>query len=355
MADVNVQALQQDRAGDRGSDENAMKERREIQKLVRTRDEHVIPQLVSKLSEYLISTNVKRSKDLLPAAVAATLGLGKLCDPAPSQTETYKTFGSENTITPERLLLYALNKGNNRLQSAAADALGRIGTRRCLDDLKEREKFDKSASVQGRCKMAIRNLTLRIKSSDISSSELEDVISHACNNAFIDVKTNDNGEINDDGKFVVIVKIQSPLQPHESKEDAQGKGTQEFGNNVRTQRVEIRILKDERTLRSGIKRDLQYLSISTVCGTAAEQSFKPALMLNATCLSPTPENEHGISPMHDYEFTQGALAVSNNKLMLIQTIPTELVTSNSLQQAIIAIANNGDELEKKLNRGRDTN
>ena len=39
MASVDAQALQQDRQGDRGSDETALQERRRIQKLVRTGDE----------------------------------------------------------------------------------------------------------------------------------------------------------------------------------------------------------------------------------------------------------------------------------------------------------------------------
>jgi hypothetical protein len=62
MASVDAQALQQDRQGDRGSDETSLQERRRIQKLIRTGDEHVIPELINSLSTFLGAKTVEQSK-----------------------------------------------------------------------------------------------------------------------------------------------------------------------------------------------------------------------------------------------------------------------------------------------------
>jgi hypothetical protein len=322
MASVDVQALQQDRQGDMGSDETALKERRRIQKLIRTGDEHVIPELILSLSTYLGAETVDEAKAYLPAAIVSTQGLGRLCDPSPSQTESYATPLAKNDVTAEQLLRFALKKGNNKLQSAAADALGLIGTpHSSLDDLKERELYDKSASVKARCKMAIRRIKRRNKPQGIAIGEIDLVILSACSVLGIDIK--DKKE----GLFKVSVNI------HMANQDN------------RTQNVEIKNCLDKRTLTYG--SEFQYLCISTVCGQATEQNLKPAMKLNSKCMNPDDLE-------HESEFVQGSLALRGGNLMLIQTLPAAMVTADLLRQSIIAIANNGDEIERHFCKGSDS-
>jgi hypothetical protein len=324
MASVDAQALQQDRQGDRGSDETALQERRRIQKLIRTGDEHVIPELILSLSAFLGAKTVEESKGALPAAIVAAQGLGKLCDPSPSQIELYETPLSTKKVTAEQLLVFALKKGNNRLQSAAADALGLIGTPRfSMDDLRDREQFDKSASVKARCKMAIRRINQRNKPQGISIGEIDLVILSACTAAGIDIKTKEKG------LFKVVVDIEMANQDN------------------RTQNVEIKSCLDERTLASGTKIELQYLCISTVCGPANEQMLKTAMKLNSSCMNPD-------DIQHDYEFVQGSLAIRGSNLVMLQSLPVNLVTADLLRQSIFSIANSGDEIEKILCKGGDS-
>lgn len=324
MASVDVQALQQDRQSERGSDETALQERRRIQKLIRTGDEHVIPELILSLSYYLGAKTVEQAKGHLPAAIISAQGLGRLCDPSPGQTESYATPLAKNDVTAEQLLLFALKKGNNRLQSAAADALGLIGTPHfSLDDLKERELYDKSASVKARCKMAIRRINQRNKPRGIATGEIDLVILSACSALGIDIKEKDKG------LFKVSVNIQMANQDN------------------RTQNVEIKNCLDKRTLASGRNIEFQYLCISTVCGAANEQILKPAMNLNSSCMNPDDLEK-------DYQFVQGSLALQGGKLILVQTLPAALVTADLLRQSIISIANDGDEIERHLYKGRDS-
>jgi len=318
MASVDVQALQQDRQGDMGSDETALKERRRIQKLIRTGDEHVIPELILSLSTYLGAKTVDQAKAYLPAAIVSAQGLGKLCDPSPTQIELYETPLSKNPVTAEHLLRFALKKGNNRLQSAAADALGLIGTpQNSLDGLQDREQYDKSASVKARCKMAIRRIKQRNKTQAIPTGEIDLVILSACSTANIDIETKDKG------LFKVNVTIEIENQDN------------------RTQYVEIKSCIDKRNT------EFQYLCISTVCGEITEKNLKPAMKLNSSCMHPD-------DLQHDYEFVQGSLAVRGSKLLLVQSLPVKLVTTDLLRQSIFSIANSGDEIEKYLCKGKDS-
>jgi hypothetical protein len=236
----------------------------------------------------------------------------------------YASSLSKHPITAEQLLLFALKKGNNRLQSAAADALGLIGTPLfSLDDLKERELYDKSASVKARCKMAIRRIKQRNKPQGIATGEIDLVILSACSSLDIDIK-----DKKEEGLFKVSVNIQMANQDN------------------RTQNVEIKNCLDKR--KSTYGSEFQYLCISTVCLLKApEQILKKAMVLNSKCMNPD-------KLKHNYEFVQGSLAILDDKLMLVQTIPAALVTADLLQQTIISIANNGDEIERALNKGRDS-
>jgi hypothetical protein len=322
MASVDVQSLQQDRQGDMGSDETALKERRRIQKLIRTGDEHVIPELILSLDTYLGAKTVDDAKAYLPAAIVSAQGLGRLCDPSPNKTKPAYPTLKKNKITAEDLLLDALKKGNNKLQSAAADALGLIGTPQfSLDELQDRELYDKSASVKARCKMAIRRIKQRNKPQGIALGEIDLVILSACSALGIDIK--DKKE----GLFKVSVNI------HMANQDN------------RTQNVEIKNCLDKRTLTYG--SEFQYLCISTVCGQATEQNLKPAMKLNSKCMNPE-------KLQHESEFVQGSLALRGGNLMLVQTLPAAMVTADLLRQSIIAIATNGDEIERLLCHGGDS-
>ena len=324
MASVDAQSLQQDRQADRGSDETALQERRRIQKLIRTGDEHVIPELMLSLSTFLGAKTVEDSKGYLPAAIVAAQGLGKLCDPSPGQTESYVIPISKHPVTAEQILLFALKKGNNRLQSAAADALGLIGTPNfSLDDLKERERYDKSASVKARCKMAIRRINQRNKPQGIASGDMDLIILSACSATDIAIK------IKEEGLFKVTVNVEMANQDN------------------RTQNVEIKSGLDKRTLASGRNIEFQYLCISTVCGAAHEQILKPALKLNSSCMNTSNLEK-------DYQFVQGSLATQGDKLVLIQPLPAALVSAELLRQSIMSIAYNGDEIERYLYKGKDS-
>lgn len=341
MASVNIQALQQDRQVDRGSDETALNKRRAIQHLVRTGDEHVIPQLILSLSAFLGAKTREDAKDLLPAAIASAQGLGRLCDPSPSQRKVYPTPLSKDPVTAEQLLLHSLRTGNNRLQATAAEALGLIGQQRfSLDDLQEREQFDKSATVKAKCKMAIRRIQQRNKQpqQEVSDSEIDLIILSACSATDIDIK------IKTKGRFKVSVNIETP---QEELADMRAEETDKTVNkDNRTQTVEITGHLDKRTLASGRHINFQYLCISTVCGPANEQIIKTAMKMNSNCLKPD-------DIQHDYAFVEGALAIRSDELLLIQSLPVAFVTADQLRQTIMSIANSGDEIEKKLYKGKD--
>ena len=212
--------------------------------------------------------------------------------------------------------------GGGGSQSAAADALGLIGTPQfSLDELQDREEFDKSASVKARCKMAIRRIKQRNKPQGIALGEIDLVILSACSALGIDIK--DKKE----GLFKVSVNIHMENQDN------------------RTQNVEIKNCLDKRTLTYG--SEFQYLCISTVCGQATEQNLKPAMKLNSKCMNPE-------KLQHESEFVQGSLALRGGNLMLVQTLPAAMVTADLLRQSIIAIATNGDEIERLLCNGGDS-
>jgi len=152
-----------------------LEKRRQVQKLVRSGDENVIPQLLKTVEDYLPLPSPefdKGARAALPATLAAVDGLGKLC-----------TIGASPEV--EALLTRVLIEKGNRLQCAVAMALAKIGSQDILEHLDERARLDRDASVRACAKIAIRQIEVRGRSlastgSVGTATELRELVKRAC-------------------------------------------------------------------------------------------------------------------------------------------------------------------------------
>jgi len=345
MASVD-QTSREQRQENMGSDETALQERRRIQKIVRVGDERSIPELLNTLCKYLKTGSSQNARGIEPAAIAAIKGLATLVDPTPSQVKEYKTILAEKKLTAEQVVRAALNVGNNRVQGAAAEALGIIGSYASRDELVEREQFDKNASVRARCKMALRRIERRFKPTSGNSS-----FSAAVKTAYMSPDIDVIKEWDDDNEAEINVSL--------ANED-------QLGVAARSQRVRITGHNDPRMerrntsfsdwskkeaellhQRTAFQDGLDYLVVSTICGTASEKSFNEAMKMNGQRLA-------SATLTKPFEFVQGSLGVFEGNLILLQTLPNSFVTIQTIRQAIESIAQSGDEIENELTFGQDT-
>ena len=332
-----------------GSDESAQEVRRRVQKIVRTGDEEGIPVLFNYIKSYLqVPARSKKAKFYLPAAMAAAEGIGKLCNPEEEEAEG--------------LLIQALG-GSNRLQCAAADALGSIGTASsALGPLQKMASIDKSAAVRARAKIAIRRIEQRYRQKGVgtvgkvqTADELRSVLEQAFPKLEQVVKkgSEDNVQISNlyqvkispsEGRTqTVYIQIGSPND------------VTSVGSDSRTDVEQKQAgLSDVRAL-AGLNIHLNYIVLFTPCGPASEKNYKPVLKINARRLTPE-KYQVGVGKHKNQEFfSQGALGVYSNpdlgfndEFCMFETLPLETVSVGTLKDSVKVLAFVGDEVERAL-------
>ena len=341
-SDSESKTIREQRQAAMGNDERASDERRRIQKLIQDNDELVIPELFEKLDDYLVKpTNAA----LLPAETAA-IGLGKLSTIGDAETHSSKAMKKKGTV--EDLLIYALSVGKNRMQCAAADALGQIGTLTCQEPLQSAAGVagnagDRNASVRARAKIGLRRVNMRVGNRDLSgnralksltSDEFQTLVQQACTG-----EPEFQLDQHDEKRYSVVVTLPGDLA---KTEEAQAARTQkvfvQFGNSF------------SRSFGRGVVIRSDYVVLYTFCGPANEKAYKAVLQMNALRLKPESlENQ-------EFGFAQGAVGIHQNEIVMIDTQPIETVTKDSIYSGIRVLATLGDEIEKKLpGGGKDKN
>lgn len=335
--------IREQRQGSMGSDERALEERRKIQKLIRADDELVIPQLFEKLDSYL----AQPSNAAIPAAEMAAIGLGKLS--SIGSTQRYKSqslLGAEATI--EDLLIHALINGKNRMQCAASDALGQIGTLACKSALEGTAGIggnigDKNAAVRARAKIGLRRVNMRLGGRDLGEArslkkldavELDKIIHQAC-----DGEPELQLDHPKDKLYRVTVTLTADKAEKLENKEA----------NTRSQTIFIQI--DNRHSRSfgrGVTIHSDYVVLFTPCGPLNDAAYRQVLQMNALRLNTKKLEDQ------PFGFTQGALGIYGDEFVMLDTQPIETVTKDSIYRAIRVLASLGDEIEKKLTGGKDS-
>ena len=338
--------IREQRQGSMGSDERALEERRKIQKLIRDDDELIIPDLFKKLDDYL----VKPTNAGLPAAEMIAIGLGKLS--AIGDTETHpsaallKEWGRDKG-TVEDLLILVLVKGKNRMQCAASDALGQIGT------LTSKAAFeaaagvggnvgDKNAAVRARAKIGLRRVNMRLGGRDLGGTrtlkkldavELDKIIHQACDG---------EPELELDHPKDKLYRVTVTLTGDRAET------LEEKQENARSQTVFIQI--DNRHSRSfgrGVTIHSDYVVLFTPCGPLNDSAYKQVLQMNALRLNTKKLEDQ------PFGFTQGSLGIYGDEFVMLDTQPIETITKDTIYRAIRVLASLGDEIEKKLTGGKD--
>jgi hypothetical protein len=342
-----------------GSDESAQEVRRRVQKIVRAGDEEGIPDLFKYIKSYLqVPARSKKAKFYLPAAMAAAEGIGKLCNPEEEEAEG--------------LLIQALG-GSNRLQCAAADALGSIGTASsALGPLEKVASIDKSAAVRARAKIAIRRIEQRYRQKGVgtvgkvqTADELRSVLKQAFPKLEQVVKkgSEDNVQISNlyqvkispsEGRTQTIyIQIGSPNDATYAGSDSRTDVEQKQAG-----------LSDVRAL-AGLNIHLNYIVLFTPCGPCSatldsEENSIAVFKINARRLTPEKfQVSVGNHTNQDF-FSQGALGVYRNpdlgidvdEFCMFETLPLETVSVGTLKDSVKVLAFVGDELERKL-RGKE--
>ena len=123
----------------------------------------------------------------------------------------------------------------------------------------------------------------------------------------------------------------------------------QLGVAARSQRVRITGHNDPRmeSQRTAFQDGLDYLVVSTVCGTASEKYFNAVMKMNGQRLA-------SATLTKPFQFVQGSLGVFEGNLILLQTLPNSFVTIQTIRQAIESIAQSGDQIENELTGGQDT-
>jgi hypothetical protein len=357
--------VRDERKAEMGSDERAQEKRRQIQKIIRAGDEEGITELFSTLNNYLdVPLRSKGAKFLLPAAMAAAEGLGKLCNVGESEAEA--------------LLVRALD-GSNRLQCAAADALGLIGTSACQDHLENVKNTDKSAAVRARAKIAIRRLQRRELSSKGGSigkvqtyDELLAIVKQACeqltaanpNFKQVDRFVPENQRLGKIEKIPNLFEVE--LEPSEGRKQkvyilignmvagsVGGRGT---NISVEDKRAG---LFDDRALAMGINVHSNYIVLFTpFCRAEPQKNSKPysqSLELNALRLEPDSHKTStnfsfftkGAIGIYDLQGIAGPQGVKRKEFCMLETVPINDVSLDAIRSSVQVLAFTGDELEKE--------
>lgn len=344
LRDESISLSDQRRAG-MGNDQVAVEDRRQVQRIVQTGDELDIPELIGWLDRYLSQPN----KAFLPAAAEAAIGLGKLCSIGSTKryekikVELKKPASPEPTI--ENILIHTLVHSQNRMQCAAADALGRIGTLASREPLEQAagsagHPGDKSASVRGRAKIALRRVDMRLGGRDLSAvrsiktltpAELDNIFHQACDGEpeLELAKPKDN-------LYRVTVTLTGDVADTDS-------------NRVdRVQHVFIQINNQHsRSFGRGVTINTDYVVLFTACGPVNEAACRTVLQMNALRLKA--ESLH----KQPFGFTQGSLGIFQDEFVMVDTQLTQQVTRDSIYNGIRVLATLGDEIEKKITGGKD--
>ncbi len=305
-------SIRQTRLRELGSDEDALEQRRMVEKLIRTGDELAVPTLVTVLDNHLI----KPSRRSTQAAVKGAIGLGKLCR---SGAETHKSKSYPTGTTVENLLVRALRNGSNTLQCAAADALARIGGEQARKALTEQaggdgQSGDKNATVRARAKIALRRLQLRsgLHRKIRTADQIESIIRTSCDGTDYKLEPSNGG-------FTVKVAL-----PGDRKQTI----------HIKTKNVATRKLPDGTLIRS------EYVLMYTPCGPAKPEHFEKILKLNALKLK-------------SEGFATGSLGLYQGQIVMIETQSYDSVDEKEVRTGIQVLAMIGDEIEKQITDGED--
>lgn len=373
--------VREQRQANMGSDEKALEKRRQVQKLVRSGDETVIPHLLKTVEAYLPLPSPefdKGARAALPATLAAVDGLGRLCEIGASPEA-------------EALLTRALIEKGNRLQCAAAMALAKIGSEDTLEDLDERARLDRDASVRACSKIAIRQIEVRGRSLESTGSvgtatELRELVNRACDiqgQNFKQVeKVAPSGERLRDTELIPNL-FEVELHP---SEDDLGNETKEReanqavgqGDRARFQTVYIQVgsmsegssydgtdattdiehrhagLTDSRAL-DRVNVHSNYIVLFTRIGPVGKnaQDLGKALQLNSKRTQPD-ENK-----MKKEFFAQGSIGIYMNRdlgmteheFCMFETLSLDGISPAKIRKAVQVLAYVGDELEKRFRPG----
>jgi hypothetical protein len=358
-------SVRDQRQADMGSDEGAQEKRRQIQKIVRAGDEEAIPILLETVNEYLaVPLRSSEAKSFLPAAMAAADGLGKLCNIGETEAED--------------LLVRALD-GSNRLQCAAADALGVIGSSKSvankLETMSRGPHQDKSAAVRARAKIAFRRMERRSLASEGGTigkvqtyDELLAIVKQACeqltaanpNFKQVDRLVPENQRLGKIEKIPNLFEVE--LEPSEGRKQkvyilignmVVGRG-QETSISVEDKRAG---LFDDRALAMGINIHSNYIVLFTpFCRAGRDpKPYSQSLELNALRLEP---DKHKTSTNFSF-FTKGAIGIydlqgitgpqgaEKKEFCMLETLPIDDVSLDAIRRSVQVLAFTGDELEKE--------
>lgn len=332
--------IREQRQGSMGSDERALEERRKVQKLIRGEEDDAIEQLFARLDRYL----TQPSNAALPAAEMAAIGLGKLS--TVGSTKLY-TSQSGTQATVEDLLIYALVNGRNRMQCAASDALGQIGTITSKAALEETAGVggnvgDKNAAVRARAKIGLRRVNMRLGGRDLGGTrtlkkldavELDKIIHQACDG---------EPELQLDHPKDKLYRVTVTLTADRAEK------LEEKQENARSQTVFIQIdNKHSRSFGRGVTIHSDYVVLFTPCGPLNDAAYRQVLQMNALRLNTKKLEDQ------PFGFTQGSLGIYGDEFVMLDTQPIETITKDTIYRAIRVLASLGDEIEKKLTGGKD--
>jgi len=325
--EVQLESVGDARRKDFGSNEDAMEQRRAVEKLIKDGDEQAIPKLMMVLDSHLNA----QKKSSRPAAMKSAIGLGKL---GRSGSDRYKEItGLDDSI--EEILIRALQRGSNDLQCAAADALALIGDSDAETLLKEASGEDgrggdKNPTVRARAKIALRRMHINrgvgalIDASRTrgpsTAQDIEAMIHRACDSSSYAVERNSGGA------FTIKVHLK----------------------NGRSQEVAIKPEnRHDHAYPNGEQVHSRYMLLSTRCAPASSELFEKVLKLNALRMDPL---ALGKVP---YGFAHGSLAIRDGELVMIETLQLDTLDVDEIKHSISILATVGDEIEKLLLGGKD--
>lgn len=359
--------VRDERKAEMGSDERAQEKRRQIQKIIRAGDEEGITELFSTLNNYLdVPLRSKDAKFLLPAAMAAAEGLGKLCNVGESEAEA--------------LLVRALG-GSNRLQCAAADALGLIGTSACQGHLENVKNTDKSAAVRARAKIAIRRLERRALRSEGGTigkvqtyDELLAIVNQACdqltaanpNFKQVDRLVPESERLGKTEKIPNLFEVE--LEPSEGRFQkvyiligSMGGGVPGRQNSATSIDEKQAGLNDTRSMAMGINIHSNYIVLFTPCCPAGSDArpYQAALDLNGKRLEPEKHKDSssfsfftkGAIGIYDLQGITGPKGVEKKEFCMLETLEIADISIDTIRRSVQVLAFIGDELEKEFRPG----
>ena len=321
---------------------SALERRRKIKRMLDSGEERFIHDILEQIADFLIGHEALKESgssidpDLLnllePSAITALSEIGKLVDPETDDITIYYP-AKDGQLNAEGLLIEALINGTNNVQIAAATGLAGIGSQlKAKPVLLDRFHNDKNAFVRAKCEKALRQIDERygvkqlggesIKTSHLYPHQIDAMVISAGISAGIEMTPAEEGRFTGEARL----------------EDG------------RLQTVEVRTCIDERMYASGREISIQYLYVTTEIMRDIEEHTDSlttlsqlSLRLNAGVLAP--ENLK-----NDFEFSLGAIALDETRLIFGQTIPTTHISVDFLCECLLSVTKSGDELERFLQK-----